>query len=136
MEIDAGLLPMALDGSFRDVFHGGDFEETESAKEAEVDDFGERSIVLGECVEGIADARQLTVVCEVLNVGTERGDLEKAAAFLNTAAAGVIDDEAAHDAGGISHESGFIGKAHALSFCHFDVGLMKEGGCADGHGQA
>ena len=135
MKIDASLLPLALGGSFRNAFHCGNFGETESAKEAEIDNFGERSITFGEFVESIADARQFTVIRQILNIRPEGCDLEEAAAFLSTAAACVIDDQAAHDARCVAHESGFVGKAHALFVSHFNVGLMEESGCADGYGQ-
>src|SRR6185312_2367910 len=116
MKIDASLLPVALDGPFRNAFHNGDFGEAEPTKEAEIDNLGERSITLCKLVESFADASQFAIVCQILNIRPVRCDLEEAAAFLRTAAAGVIDDEATHDARGVSHESRFIREACAL-FC-------------------
>lgn len=98
MKIYPSLLPLALRGSLGNPFHGGDLSKAEAAKEAEIDNLGERSITPGEFVQGIADACQFAVIRHILIAGTKRCDLEVAAAFLGMAPAGVIDNQAAHDA--------------------------------------
>ena len=48
-------------------------------------------------------------------VRVERGDFEEAAAFLGLAFAGMVDDQPAHDAGGVSDEPLLVGKFRVAS---------------------
>ena len=60
MQIQAALLPVALDGPFRDAAHRGNLGEGEAAEELQVDDLGQARLDLGELVERIADHDQRT----------------------------------------------------------------------------
>src|SRR3712207_5542438 len=88
VEVDAGLLPGALDSAFGDAAHGGDLPEREPAEELQVDHLGEIGIDLGQLLEGVADPGQLLVVGDVTGglVAVERGDGELAAALLGAPA--------------------------------------------------
>ena len=61
-------------------------------------------------------------------IGTERGDLEQAAALLGSAPPHVVDDQPAHDAGGIAHEAGVIDEHGAVFAGDREVGFVQEGG--------
>ena len=55
VQVEAALLPVALNGPFRHAAHGGDLGEGEAAEELQIDDLGEIRFDLGELVERIAD---------------------------------------------------------------------------------
>ena len=68
MQIDARLLPVALHGSFRHSFHGGNLAEREATKKLQINHFSERRLGLGEFVQRLADSRKLAVVDGILQV--------------------------------------------------------------------
>src|SRR5690606_16999926 len=83
VQIEAALLPAALNRPFRYAAHRGDLGEREAAEELQVDDLGEAGLDLRQLVERIADAQQLLGVADaVAVVGQQRGDLEQAAPLL------------------------------------------------------
>src|SRR5262249_41321197 len=92
VQIDPGLLPVALDGALRDALHAGDLREGEAAEELQVDDGREPRVDGGELVEGVTDASELgTVWHRARDVGRDRRELDLAAAlrFLPAAHGGV-----------------------------------------------
>jgi hypothetical protein len=127
MEVDAGLLPLALDGSLADIPRSRNFRERKSAKILQVNNLRERRVGLGQFVKRIAYASEAAVVHCVLDVCSERGDLKLATALLGPAIPRMIDDQAAHDPGGIAHESATIGKGSGVFACDFDICLVKQG---------
>jgi hypothetical protein len=58
VEVQAPLLPLALDRPLRHAAHGGDLGEREPAEELEIDDLGQLRFDLGEFVERITDPDQ------------------------------------------------------------------------------
>ena len=78
---------MPLRRPFRDSFDGGDFCESEATEELQIDNLREQSIGFGKFVQGFTDLGELVHICDILNFGAERGDLESATALLGVAAA-------------------------------------------------
>lgn len=131
MKIDSRLFPLALYGPLGDSFHSGNLGKGEAAEKVEVDDLGETSVVFSELIEGLANLSEFPVVRNIVGIWAQRGDLKQAAAFLRTAIPRVIDNETAHDARRIAHESRLVGEADAVVARHINVGLMEECGRAD-----
>ena len=131
MKIDARLFPLALHGALGNAFHPGNLGKGEAAEKAQVDELGESGVAFGELIERFADTREFLVVGNVICIRTERGDLKLATAFLRPAIPRVVDDQAAHDARRIAHESRLVGEADAVVARHINVGLMEECGRAD-----
>jgi hypothetical protein len=90
----------------------------------------------GKLVERVTDTGELAIIDNAFRgVGGEGGDLETASLLLCAAIARVIDDETAHDPGGIAHESPAIRKQEtSVAFGNVDIGLMEEGGYAETDG--
>src|SRR3954471_10462663 len=99
MEVNPGLLPVALHGPLRDAVHRRNLREPEAAEELQIDDAGEAWVDAGELVERLGDPGELHRVGHGLgDVRLEGRDLEMSAALLRLPAARVIDDQASHDA--------------------------------------
>ena len=125
---------MALHRALGHPAHGRDLSEGKATEELEVDDLGERGIDRGELVEGRANPDQLFDVGPALADFAAQGrDLEAAAALLGLAAARIVDDEAAHHLRGIGHEASTVGEDRSLALGDVEVGLVEQGGGAEGH---
>ena len=132
-EIDASFLPPALYGSLRQPLEGGNFGERESAEELQVDHFGKLRLDVCQLIQCVADQREVAVrYGAVSDVGVKGGDFEFATALDGGTAPGVIDDQATHHAGRVTHESGVIRKARVLASCDIEVGFMEKGGYTQG----
>ena len=59
MEVDARLVPLALNRPFRCAAHGGDLRERKAAEEAQIDNLGEPRLARREIVERVADPLEL-----------------------------------------------------------------------------
>jgi hypothetical protein len=127
MEVDARLLPLALHGSLADIPGSRDFREGKSAKILQVNNLREGWFGLGEFLERLTDANEVAVVNRVLDFGSERGDLELAAALLGPATSRMIDYQAAHDPSGIAHESPAVSEGCPVFACDFDIRLVEQG---------
>ena len=68
VQVEAALLPVALNGPFRHAAHGCDLGERETAEELQVDDLGEVRFDLRELVERIADQDQRAGVDDAVGV--------------------------------------------------------------------
>jgi len=133
VEIDARFLPLTLHSSLREILHRGNLGEGEAAEKLHVDDLCQRWIDFSQLIEGRAKLLEFEGVCRLLDCSDGGRNVELAAAFLCALAASVIDDEAAHHAGGISHEAGTIRELCAATARNLDVSLVKERCCANAH---
>ena len=77
---------------------------------------------------------EFTIVDRLLQFRGTGDNFELAPAFLYLAASDMVDDQAAHDARGIAHESGAIGKRSAIAGRNLNVSLMQEGGRTETEG--
>jgi hypothetical protein len=136
MKIDARFFPLALHGPFGDIFHGRDFLKRKAAKELQVHHFRQRRLRLREFIKRVADPSELFAVHGIFNVGSQRRNLELAAALLSLTAASMIDNQASHDASGITHESVAIRKGGSVLSGDLDICLVQESGSAEGHVRA
>src|SRR5688572_3500690 len=83
VQVEAALLPAALNGPFGHPAHRGNLGEREPAEELQVDDLRQIRFDFGELVERIADQNQRAGVDDAIRViEAERGDLEQPAALL------------------------------------------------------
>ena len=127
MQIQPALLPAALDRPFRDAAHRGNLGEGEAAEELQVDDLGQARLDLGQLVKSVADHDQrLRVGHAVGVVDAERGDLEQPAAFFGPPPPHVVDDQPAHDPGGIRHEARLIDEHGAFPAGDREVGFVQQ----------
>jgi hypothetical protein len=62
--------------------------------------------------------------------------MELAATLLRAAAARVVDDEAAHDAGGVAHEARFVGKRGVAASGDLEIRLVQQRCRAERRGRA
>src|SRR5579872_1067737 len=124
MEIDAGLLPLTLDGPFANVSDGGDLSKRKAAKKFQVDDFCEYGVRLGQFVSSLTDLHQFMLIYRILDFGFERRNLKLAAPFLSRATASMIDNQTSHNASGVAHESLAVGERSSVISGHLDVGLV------------
>jgi hypothetical protein len=92
VQINAGFLPLSLCGPFGDSLHGSNFGEGKATEKFQIDNLREQRIGFRELVQSFADAGQLGAIRGVFDFGFERGDFKLTAAFLGTAAAGVVND--------------------------------------------
>src|SRR5262245_40853076 len=76
IEIQACLLPVALNRPLRRRSHCGDFREGEAAEEFEIDQLRQRRIDGGEFVQRVADRRELLFVGQVYHIAFDGCDLE------------------------------------------------------------
>ena len=74
----------------------------------------------------IADSTEFAVVYCKFHVVLESRNFELAAALQSPAAPRVVDNQAAHDASGIAHESVSIGEGGAVLVREFKICLVQE----------
>lgn len=132
MEEDAGSIPSALDGPFRDALHRPDLRKGKATEEFEIDD------LRGSRIDGRQGVERLAEIDELANVdrgvGSVAGDcceLKLSTALGGQATARVVNDEASHDPGGITQEPGLVGEERTRPSRHLEVGLVQERGHAE-----
>jgi hypothetical protein len=132
-EPGAGEGPFALDGAGGDLEDLGAFFDREAAEEAELDDTGGAFVGFGEAGEGFVELHDLAAAAGGEDDGLVEGqEVEAAAAFAGDVFAGVVDEDAAHDAGGDGVEVRAVLPVGDLQVDELEVGLVDEGGCLEG----
>src|SRR5215204_1361698 len=106
MQIQPPFFPVALNRALGYAAHRGDLGEGETAEELQIDDLRQPRLGLGELVERVADHDERLWIADAVGVvDPERRDLEEPAALLRAPPPHVVDDQPAHDAGGVGHEA-------------------------------
>jgi len=136
MKINARLFPLALHGPLDSPFHGCNLCERKSAKEFEVDNFGEARFSGRQFIERVAELREFATIRSVFQFRSDRRDFKLAAPLLRLPVAAVVDDEPAHYPRGVSHESRAVGEGCSFLLRHLEISLMQERGRAEGNRSA
>src|ERR1700757_433843 len=111
MEIDFCFFPFALHRALRQATHGCNLGEGESAEELEIDELRKLGIHRRELIERFADPGEFASIGDFGYVLVfECSNFDMTTAFLSLPVARMIDDEAAHYSGRISHKTGAIGE--------------------------
>ena len=127
-KVDARLFPVALNGALRDLSHGSDLGEREATEESQIDHFRELTVDFGQLVQRVAQLCKTVIVHEMFGDSIcKRGELEAASPLERASISGVIDDEPAHHARRVPHESGAIRKGEAASFGDIQIRFVQEG---------
>src|SRR5262249_12949763 len=99
LQQDARLVPVALCRALGDTEQLSNFCKRETTEEFEVDDLRQSRLYGTERIQCLANAFQVTVRYRVGgHLRRQRGDLERSATLLRTAAADIIDEQTAHGA--------------------------------------
>ncbi len=131
LEPGASELPVAFDGASGDFAAQdfGDFDGGEAAEEFQLDDAGLAGVGLGEFIESVVEPDHVGVGAGGEAVEIDGGAFGVVAAALGgEALAGVVDEDAAHDAGGHADEVGAALPGHAVELADLQVGFVDERG--------
>jgi hypothetical protein len=132
MQEEPGLAPVALHGSVGNASEPGDLHEREAAEEVQVDEVGERRLERRElverarqrleCVRWVNERRVRRFVSSYV----ERDHEDPATTLRGAPLARPVDDNSAHGARGVSHETGAIREVYAVAASHVEIGLVQE----------
>lgn len=137
MEPGFGEALFAADGGDGDAEGAGGFVDTEAAEEAEFDDLGFAGIDLFELGECVAKCDDFGAFLRGEADGVLDGDgVGAGAAFLAEVAAGVVDEDLAHETGGDAIEVGAGFPIRLAGAGETEPGFMNEGGGLEGFGGA
>jgi hypothetical protein len=123
---------LALHGSVGNASEPGDLHEREAAEEVQVDEVGERRLERRElverarqrleCVRWVNERRVRRFVSSYV----ERDHEDPATTLRGAPLARPVDDNSAHGARGVSHETGAIREVYAVAASHVAIGLVQE----------
>jgi hypothetical protein len=120
-----------VDGSFGDIEDGGGFGVGGAGEGDEFEELDFAGVDGGEFIEGGVDGEEVGGgVTDGGELG--EGDLLAAVAFEAFAAAGVIDEDAAHGAGGDGEEVVAVDEVDFGVGLEAEVGFVDEGGGGEG----
>lgn len=131
-EPGTGHAPFAVYGGGRDLERRGGFVDGEAAEDEEVDDFDFARVEGFEAFERLLDGEDVGELGFGLGDAGGEGDaLPVAAALAASALAGVIDEDAAHLAGGHGEEVGAV-VVRSAGAEEAEIGFVDHGGGREG----